>query len=192
MPFFSHGIYQEQPTRFDRYLFALQFSPDWGISPRISPYSVCELLLIGGREREKKRADGNSSFQGFDLSRRSLVNRAFQSHFQEKLWADRAVQPAGAEDGSPGEGLLVPQDDGVGQGRGWVTSSTMGCYNLGSNTENYGYFTRQVFPRRPGPCAPSLRFILAFSKPHLVRVSAKKPECCACFLCHEVEVRLHK
>lgn len=52
------------------------------------------------------------------LSRRRLVNRAFQSHFQEKLRADRAVQPPGAEDGSPGEGLLVPQDDGVGQGRG--------------------------------------------------------------------------
>lgn len=31
---------------------------------------------------------------------------------------ERTLQPPGAEDGSPGEGLLVPQDDGVGQGRG--------------------------------------------------------------------------
>lgn len=46
-----------------------------------------------GSRRGKQRADRDSSFQGFDLSRRSLVNRAFQSRFQEKLWA-RANGPA--------------------------------------------------------------------------------------------------
>lgn len=114
--FYSHGIYRELPTLFDRYLFALRFSPDRGISPRISPCSVSELLLIGGEKTNAQTAIRLSRV--FGLSRRSLVNRAFQSHFQEPLGAARAVQPAGAEDGSPGEELLVPQDDGVGQGRG--------------------------------------------------------------------------
>ena len=86
---------------------------------------MCELLLIGGR---KNVTEGDSSFSG-GLSFFSgggglfcrgvaVVSRAFQSRFQEQLRARRAVQPAGAEDGPPGEGLLVPQDDGAGQGRG--------------------------------------------------------------------------
>lgn len=124
---------------------------------------VFRLWIIIDR-RGKKRADGNSSFQGFALSRRSRVNRAFQSHFQEKLRADRAVQPAGAEDGSPGEGLLVPQDDGVGQGRGWVTSPPVGCFNPRNHTGNSTFYT---FPVAPDPAHPSLSQPLALFQPHL-------------------------
>lgn len=50
--FYSHGIYPKQPSLFDRYLFALQFSSDRGISPRILPYFVCELFLIYKTEKK--------------------------------------------------------------------------------------------------------------------------------------------
>lgn len=69
LPFFdSHGIYQEQAARFDRYLFAFHFSPDSG--DLVAFITAFELLLIEERGEKRRLL---FIFPGFFLIYRGVV-----------------------------------------------------------------------------------------------------------------------